>query len=123
MKKIFISRKLMLLVAAVMLSASVAKADTAPEPKSRTKNPLQKTISDYFMVPGFVLPVKTLKKDSAEKVKVFFTTDSTGRVNFAVAQSANERLKKEVEKRFVDLVLTDVPTNVVQGVVISFVLQ
>jgi len=122
MKKIF-NLKNFLMASVLLLVTVPANADTSPETKSRVKNSTQKSISDYFRVPGFILPVQTLKKDSAEKVKVLFTTDSAGRVNFAIAQSTNERLKREVEKRFSGLILKGLPQNVVHGVTLSFMLQ
>ena len=127
MKKMFNLKnfgiKNFLLLGAFLLSTTYAKADTAPEPKMRAKNAAQKSISDYFKVPGFILPVQALKKDSTEKVRVLFTTDSTGRVNFALAQTNNQQLKAEVEKRFSGLLLSGLPQNVVHGVTLSFMLQ
>jgi hypothetical protein len=123
MKTNFNVKKMILVVTAVILSTAYANADNAPGPKTRVKTPVQKTISDYFMVPGFILPVQTLKKETAEKVKVLFTTDSTGKVRFALAQSDNERLRIAVEKRFAELVINDLPPHVTHNVVLSFVLQ
>ncbi len=128
MKKIFSPKnfgikKMVLLASAIILTSFYAHADNSPGPAPKMKSPVQKSISDYFMVPGFILPVQTLKKENAEKVKVLFTTDSTGRVNFASAQSDNERLRLAVERRFAGMVIHDVPPYVTQKVLLSFVLQ
>ena len=56
MKKIF-NLKNFLMASVLLLVTVPANADTSPETKSRVKNSTQKSISDYFRVPGFILPV------------------------------------------------------------------
>jgi hypothetical protein len=121
MKNHFTNRILVVLTIFLLTLTTKIKADTSPAPGNRSKAGAQKTISDYFRVPGFINPVHAFKKDTSEKVKVVFTTGSDGRVNFVLANCVDPELKKHVEYRLTGLLLTDLAQNVVHSVTISFV--
>ena len=119
MKKL-LTNKMILLVTVLTFSTIQMNADTQPEPGNKARAGAQKTISDYFKVPGFISPMHAFKKDSTQKVKVLFTTGGDGRVNFVLADCLDKRLKNEIEQRFAGLTLTTLPREVVHSVTISF---
>jgi hypothetical protein len=55
-----------------------------------------------------------------KKVEVLFTTDKSGKVNFVLAKTENQLLKKEIEDEFSKLSLSKVCAEVVHSVVLNF---
>lgn len=55
-----------------------------------------------------------------EKVKVVFTTDASGKVNYCLAKTQSIELKTAVENQFAGLKFTGTQTNIVYTVVLNF---
>jgi len=95
-------------------SASVAFSDprdTKPE----------KTIKNYFKFPQILMrPSQQNGSILPKKVEVLFTTDKSGKVNFVLAKTENQLLKKEIEDEFSKLSLSKVCAEVVHSVVLNF---
>jgi hypothetical protein len=74
----------------------------------------QNTIRQHICFPNIILPIiKT------EKVEVVFTTDEKGKVNFVLAKTENEVLKKQIEKQFSEMTLTKIKSNVAYSIVFN----
>ena len=54
-----------------------------------------------------------------EKVEVVFTTDEMGKVNFVLAKTENELLKKQMEKQFSEMTLAKIKCNVAYSIVFN----
>lgn len=80
----------------------------------------EKTIQTYFKFPSFLLPQAEQKTIQSRKVEVLFTTDKNGDVNFVLAKTNDNDLRKEVENQFYQLRLPKVPAEVVHSVVLDF---
>jgi hypothetical protein len=80
----------------------------------------KKTIRDYFKFPQILATRVESKNVSHNTVEVLFTTNESGHVNFALAKTQNEELKKEVEKQFYKLYLPKLKQDVVHSVVLNF---
>jgi hypothetical protein len=50
---------------------------------------------------------------------VVFTTDEKGKVNFVLAKTENEILKKQIEKQFSEMILTKIKSNVAYSIVFN----
>lgn len=61
----------------------------------------------------------SLSKKDNMKVDVVFTTQEDGHVNFVIAKTDNEQLKKEVEDRFSKIVLKTIKPNVCYGITLN----
>lgn len=57
---------------------------------------------------------------SENKVEILFTTDEKGTVNFALAKTTNETLKKEIEKQFQTLHFNQLKKDAVNSVTLNF---
>ncbi len=80
----------------------------------------EKVIRNYFKFPHILMPVNENKTAVNNKVEVLFSTDSTGKVNFALAKTEDNELKKEIEKQFMALQLKQLKIDVVHKVVLNF---
>jgi len=80
----------------------------------------EKVIRHYFKFPHILMPVNESRAIVNNKVEVLFSTDSTGKVNFALAKTQDEELKKEIEKQFMALQLKQLKSEVVHKVVLNF---
>lgn len=58
--------------------------------------------------------------NNEDKVEILFTTDEKGEVNFALARTNNEMLRKEIEKQFHSLHFTKMKKDVVNSVTLNF---
>src|SRR6218665_801309 len=76
----------------------------------------KKTIREYFKFPQILATRAEAKSVSNNSVEVLCTTNESGRVNFALAKTQNEELKKEVEKQFYKLYLPKLKQDVVHSV-------
>jgi hypothetical protein len=54
------------------------------------------------------------------KVEILFTTNEKGEVNFALAKTENQNLKKEIEKQFQTLHFTQLKKDAVNSVTLNF---
>jgi hypothetical protein len=96
-------------------------AVSTPLPVSNTANAeSKKTIREYFKFPQILATRVETKNVSNNTVEVLFTTNESGHVNFALAKTQNEELKKEVEKQFYKLYLPKLKQDVVHSVVLNF---
>jgi hypothetical protein len=80
----------------------------------------EKVIRHYFKFPHILIPVNESKTIVNNKVEVLFSTDSTGKVNFALAKTEDPSLKTEIEKQFMALQLKQLKSEVVHKVVLNF---
>lgn len=76
----------------------------------------EKEIQKHLAFPNVLVPVS---KTESTKVEVLFTTQEDGQVNFVIAKTYNEQLKKEIEKNFAKLVLKSIKPNVCYGVTLN----
>ncbi len=74
----------------------------------------QLTIKQHISFPNIILPIS-----KTEKVEVVFTTDEKGKVNFVLAKTENEQLKKQIEKQFSEMTLTKIKSNVAYSIVFN----
>ena len=74
----------------------------------------EKTIKQHISFPNVILPIQ-----HTEKVEVIFTTSETGKVNFVLAKTENDMLKKQIEKQFAELTLTKIKSNVAYSIVFN----
>lgn len=74
----------------------------------------QQTIRQHISFPNIILPI-----GKTEKVEVVFTTDDKGKVNFVIAKTENEVLKKQIEKQFSEMILTKIKSNVAYSIVFN----
>jgi hypothetical protein len=74
----------------------------------------QRTIRQHISFPNIILPIS-----KTEKVEVVFTTDEKGKVNFVLAKTENEDLKKQIEKQFSEMTLTKIKSNVAYSIVFN----
>ena len=108
----------MVLMSGLILTAFIALADNTP-PRKTTNISAEKTIREYFKFPQVLLPF--VESNSTEsKVEVFFTTNEVGKVNFVLAKTLNSKLKEEIERQFMDLVLPQMKGNVTHSVTLNF---
>ena len=98
-------------VLALTLSAFLIKAKNGNEVAEET----EKTIKQHVKFPQFILPVQ-----KSEKVEIVFTTGVNGKVDFVLAKTQNEILKKELEKQFLGLTLNKLKSNVAYSIVFNF---
>lgn len=64
-------------------------------------------------------PNNVVSATKTEKVEVVFTTDEVGKVNFVLAKTDNELLKKQMEKQFAEMTLTKIKSNVAYSIVFN----
>lgn len=74
----------------------------------------EKTIKQHISFPNVILPIQ-----KTEKVEVVFTTSENGKVNFVLAKTDNDVLKKQIEKQFSELTLTKIKSNVAYSIVFN----
>ncbi len=74
----------------------------------------QNTIRQHISFPNIILPIT-----KTEKVEVVFTTDEKGKVNFVLAKTENDVLKKQIEKQFSEMTLTKIKSNVAYSIVFN----
>lgn len=76
----------------------------------------EKEIQKHLAFPNVLMP---LSKTESTKVEVLFTVQEDGQVNFVLAKTNNEQLKKGIEKNFAKLVLKTIKPNVCYGVTLN----
>jgi hypothetical protein len=103
----------------VLFTASLAVANTDPKTNTVT-TATQKTIREYFKFPQVLLPMQNLHANNLHKVEVLFTTDPAGQVNFVLAKTDDQELKREIEKQFAALQLSHLKSNVAHSVTLNF---
>ncbi len=74
----------------------------------------QKKIKQHISFPNIILPL-----NKTEKVEVVFTTAENGKVNFVLAKTSNDMLKKQIEKQFAEMTLTKIKSNVAYSIVFN----
>ncbi|MBK7309208.1 MAG: hypothetical protein IPI93_00060 [Sphingobacteriaceae bacterium] len=74
----------------------------------------QKEIKQHISFPNIILPL-----NRTEKVEVVFTTAENGKVNFVLAKTDNDVLKKQIEKQFAEMTLTKIKSNVAYSIVFN----
>ncbi len=111
MKKITSKAVKVTAILALTLSAFLIKAKTNNEVAVET----EKTIKQHVKFPQLILPVQ-----KNEKVEIVFTTGTNGKVDFVLAKTENEILKKELEKQFLGLTLNKLKSNVAYSIVFNF---
>jgi hypothetical protein len=115
--------KSLLLVLVSSCSISQMQAGTSahnPNEGTSSSAETEKVIRNYFKFPHILMPVAENKTSVNNKVEVLFSTDSTGKVNFALAKTEDKALKKEIEKQFMALQLKQLKSEVVHKVVLNF---
>ena len=75
----------------------------------------EKTIKQHVSFPKL-----NLTPQQNEKVEIVFTTSESGKVDFVLAKTKNEILKKEIEKQFSSLTLNKLKANVAYSIVFNF---
>lgn len=79
-----------------------------------TTTETEKVIRESFKIP-------VTKIDGDQKVEVLFSTDGAGLVNFVLAKTENQNLKREIEKQFLNLRFSKLNSTAVNSVVIHFI--
>jgi len=74
----------------------------------------QNQIKNQISFPNIIL-----QTNRAEKIEVLFTTNDSGKVNFVLAKTGNQEIKKEVEKQFMELFLPSLKTNVTHSITLT----
>jgi hypothetical protein len=74
----------------------------------------QRSIKQHISFPNIILPF-----NKTEKVEVVFTTAENGKVNFVVAKTENDLLKKQIEKQFAEMILTKIKSNVAYSIIFN----
>ena len=69
------------------------------------------------------LPKEFRASGFSQKVKVFFTVDEKGNVNYEVAATKNVELKKAIEKQFKQICFAELSPNTTYNVEIKFIVQ
>jgi hypothetical protein len=103
--------------------SGVASAENGDKlAKSSPTNTLsaERTIATYFKFPRVLIPYKEERVQQPVKVEVIFTTDSCGKVTYAVAKTSNAQLKEEIERQFSNLRLMKMKENVAHSVTLNF---
>ena len=98
-------------VVALTLASVLLKANTGNEVALQT----EKTIKQHIKFASLVL-----NETQNEKVEVIFTTSENGKVDFVLAKTKNETLKKDIEKQFLGLTLNKLKANVAYSIVFNF---
>ncbi|MGZ3884408.1 MAG: hypothetical protein ACXVPQ_03720 [Bacteroidia bacterium] len=98
-------------ILALTLSSFLLKANDGGGTLSET----EKTIKEHVTFPNLILPI-----EKNEKVEIIFTTTESGKVNFVLAKTKNEVLKREIEKQFLNLTLSKLKANVAHSIVFNF---
>lgn len=102
-------------LALLVITPSVAGED----PARKTPAP-EKAVHQYFKFPSLLLPAHSLTSIQTTRVEVLYTTGPEGRVNFVTAGTSDQQLKQEIERQFSQLVLPNLPENVVHKMVLNF---
>lgn len=74
----------------------------------------EKTIKQHITFPNVLMPI-----NQTQKVEVVFTTSENGKVNFVLAKTENDILKKQIEKQFLELTLSKIKSNVAYSIVFN----
>ena len=98
-------------VVTLTLASFLLKANNGNEVALQT----EKTIKQHIK---FSNPILTETQN--EKVEVVFTTSENGNVDFVLAKTKNESLKKDIEKQFFGLTLNKLKANVAYSIVFNF---
>lgn len=112
LKKITLSCLLVLGLGATGLAAT-----NNPASKSTDKESISKKIQSAVSLPA------GLKTQGTQKVKVFFTVDEKGNVNYEAAATKNSELKKAIEKQFKQICFAELLPNTAYNVEIKFIVQ
>jgi hypothetical protein len=107
------------MLSGIIFSALVSVSSTLPRTTPGNIES-EKVIKNYFRFPQVLLPHAEPKLYESKKVEVLFTTDAYGKVNFALAKTGDELLKREVERQFYQLRLPRLTAEVVHSVVLNF---
>lgn len=97
------------LVLALSLTFQAAKSNNGSD---KDRNQAEKTIKESLNFRGNSI--------SEQKVEILFSTGKSGEVNFVLAKTANELLKKQIEKQFSNMQFPQLKQDVVNSIVISF---
>lgn len=98
-------------ILALTFGPFLLKAGTGNEVVNET----EKTIKEHVKFPKLIVPTQ-----QNEKVEIIFMTSENGKVNFVLAKTSNEALKKELEKQFAGLTLSKLKANVAHSIVFNF---
>lgn len=74
----------------------------------------EKAIKQHITFPNVLMPI-----NQTQKVEVVFTTAENGKVNFVLAKTENDILKKQIEKQFLELTLSKIKSNVAYSIVFN----
>ena len=110
-------RKLTLSCLLVFGLTSAASAHNPAEGRTNAKSISKKieasvSLPKELRTPGF-----------SQKVKVFFTVDAKGNVNYGAAATKNAELKKSIEMQFKQICFTELKANTAYNVEIKFIVQ
>ncbi len=103
----------------LLFSSIVAFSGNTPKAEGK-KTDAEKTIRQFFKFPQVLAPA-CQAKTLAQKVEVLFSTDKDGRVNFVLAKTEDTRLKKEIEKQFFAMRMSEMKPDMINSVVLSFI--
>ena len=98
-------------IVALTFGSFLAKANDG----TSESNKPEKTIENHIKFPKLIMPIH-----KNQKVEVVFTTDVNGKVNNVLAKTANEELKKAIEKQFSSLVVPNTKSNIAYTIVLNF---
>jgi DNA/RNA endonuclease YhcR with UshA esterase domain len=113
MKTIF-KRSVMALAAGILFSVSL-NAKTDENPKTVIIADAHKAIKEHVKFPSLVI-----NYGQEERVNVVFTVAEGGNVNFVIANTSNETLRKTIESQFMKLKLSSLKANNAYSVVFNF---
>jgi hypothetical protein len=69
------------------------------------------------------LPKELRTSGFSQKVKIFFTVDEKGNVNYEAAATKNAELKKAIDTQFKQLSFAELTPNTAYNIVINFIVQ
>lgn len=108
-------KKSMIVLATGFLMSLTARAGGIEPSKSIIISVATKTIKDHLKFPNLLI-----NQAHEEKVNVVFTVNEVGRVNFVIANTSNEILKRSIETQFSKLVLKQLKANNAYSIQFNF---
>ncbi|MGZ3864726.1 MAG: hypothetical protein ACXVPN_10035 [Bacteroidia bacterium] len=100
-----------------LLALGLGASGVAANNPATDKESISKKIQSAVSLPA------ELKIQGTQKVKVFFTVDEKGNVNYEAAATKNSELKKAIEKQFKQICFAELLPNTAYNVEIKFIVQ
>ncbi len=96
---------------ALTLGSFTIKANNGKDLLNETEKTIKQNVN---------FPKLNLSNQADQKVEIVFTTSENGKVDFVLAKTKNEVLKKELEKQFSTLTLNKLAANTAYSIVFNF---